>query len=81
MDLPALLAKSRRYILISLGGSLLISGLVNLMAAWTLIQKAEEESLGVTRNEVVGWFALLILAGIGLMVLGWRQPKTPPKLR
>jgi hypothetical protein len=51
------------------------------MAAWTLIQKAEEESLGVTRNEVVGWFALLILAGIGLMVLGWRQPKTPPKLR
>jgi uncharacterized membrane protein len=74
---PPLLAKAFRYILIALGGSLVTSGVVNIIAAWTLIEKAEEEYLGVTRHEVVGWFALLILAGIGLMVLGWRRTKAP----
>ena len=76
MDRPALLAKALRYTLVALGGSLVISGVINIIAAWTLIEKAEEESLGVTRLEVVSWFALLILAGIGLMVLGWRRTKS-----
>jgi hypothetical protein len=78
MERPSLLAKTFRYLLIALGGSLTVSGVVNIIAAWTLIEKAEEESLGVTRNEVVGWFALLIVAGAGLMILGWRRTKSRP---
>jgi hypothetical protein len=78
MDRPPLLAKALRYTLVAVGGSLVTSGVINIIAAWTLLEKAEEKSLGVTRLEVVSWFALLILAGSGLMVLGWRRAKTPP---
>jgi hypothetical protein len=78
MDRPSLRAKALRYTLIALGGSLVVSGVINIIATWILIEKAEEESLGVTRLEVVSWFGLLILAGMGLMVLGWRRAKTPP---
>ena len=70
-----LVNKALRYLLISFGATLVISGAVNIAAAWQLIEKAEEESLGITRNEVVGWFSLLIVMGVGLIVIGLRRKK------
>jgi len=67
------LVKAIRYGLISAGASALISGGVNLFAAFRLIDASAEKSLGVTRQEVFGWCAALIVAGGLLLFLGIRR--------
>jgi hypothetical protein len=77
-----LVVKAVSYVLIGFGATLIISGVVNIVAAWQLIEPAEEQSLGVTRQQIVGWFSLLLVAGLTLVVLGVRRfksvGKTPP---
>jgi hypothetical protein len=71
----AFVGKAVRYLLISAGSTLVISGVVNITAAWQLIEPAEEQSLGVSRAEVVGWFAVWLLLGVGLILIGLRKGK------
>jgi hypothetical protein len=70
-----LFAKALRYVLISFGATLVISGVVNIAAAWQLVESAEEQALGVTHNEIIGWFALLAAMGVALIVTGLRRGK------
>jgi hypothetical protein len=58
------------------GGALMaISAVVNMVAAWQLIEAAEEQSLGITRNEFVGTYAVMLAIGASVMVVGWRWKK------
>jgi hypothetical protein len=59
-----------RVALIGLGASLTVSAVVNGLAAWQLIGPDDEKSLGLTRGEVLGWYACLLAAGLLLAALG-----------
>lgn len=67
------LAQAIRYGLISAGASALISGGINLFAAFRLIDASAEQSLGITRREIIGWCCALVVAGVLLLVLGLRR--------
>ncbi len=67
------LARAIRYGLLSAGSSALISGGVNLYAAFQLIDSSAEQSLGLTRQEVIAWCCASIVAGGLLLFLGIRR--------
>lgn len=62
--------KLLRIALIGLGASLTVSAVVNGLAAWQLIEPDDEKSLGLTRSEVLGWYAFVFAAGLLLLALG-----------
>lgn len=66
-----------RTLLIAIGALTLVSAIVNVIAAYSLIGALEEESLNVTRGEVIGWYVGPALLGVALIVLGilWGRRK------
>jgi len=68
-----LIAKAIRILLIGAGASIAVSAVINMIAAWQLIEAAEEQSLGITRQEIIGWCAGALIAGILLVYLGLRR--------
>lgn len=51
----------------------MVSALVNGAAAWWLIQSSDEESLGITRREVLIWCAAIFVLGTLLLYFGIRS--------
>ena len=51
---------------------------VSIVATFKLIEKAEEESLGISRGEFVAGYAVMLLIGLAMIYAGWRIGKTPP---
>jgi hypothetical protein len=70
-----LLEKAVRFGLIGLGSTLVLSAVANITAAWQLIEAAEEQALGVTRNEIVGWYSMLFAIGTTMILVGLRWRK------
>ncbi len=66
----ALFAKAIRILLIGSGATLTVSAVINLVAAWQLIDAAEEQSLGIIRQEILGWYTGALVAGLLLIYLG-----------
>ncbi len=75
--MPPLLVRIIRYGLIGVGASSVTTAVVNIIAAVQLLDPQSAESIGVTRNEVIGWYILPGLMGITMMVFGfcWRRKK------
>jgi hypothetical protein len=67
--------KIGRWLLIGLGGSVVISAVVNIVATAKLIEPSDAESLGITRNEILGMYLLPLVGGFLLIWLGARPPK------
>lgn len=67
--------KLLRFGVIGFGALTAVSALVNMAAAWQLIEVAEEQSLGITRNEFVGTYGVMLLIGAALVVVGFRLRK------
>ena len=67
--------KFLRFGLIGFGALTVASAVVNMIAAWQLIEAAEEQSLGITRNEFVVTYGVVLAVGVGLVVAGlcWRK--------
>jgi hypothetical protein len=67
--------KLLRFGLIGIGALTVASAVVNLIAAWQLIEAAEEQSLGITRNEFMLTYGVVLAGGVALVVagLGWRK--------
>ena len=61
--------------LIGAGALTVMSGVVNIVAAYQLIDPADAESLGVSRNELVVTYAGFLLVGAVLVFFGWRMKK------
>jgi len=58
--------------LICAGSTATVSALVNGAAAWWLIQSSDEESLGITRREILIWCAAIFVLGALLLYFGIR---------
>lgn len=69
----ALFAKAIRILLIGSGATLAVSAIINTIAVWQLIETAEEQSLGITRGEILGWYAGALSAGLLMIYLGLRR--------
>ena len=67
--------KFLRFGLIGFGALTVASAVVNMIAAWQLIEVAEEQSLGITRHEFVVTYGVVLAVGVGLVVAGlcWRK--------
>lgn len=67
--------KLLRLGLIGFGALTVASAVVNLIAAGQLIEAAEEQSLGITRNEFMLTYGAVLAGGVALVVagLGWRK--------
>jgi|GEM_PF-2259313 len=68
--------KALRLGLIGAGSIAIVSAVVNIFTTWKLMEPTDEESLGITRNEITLWFAALIVIGVALIYLGVRQKKS-----
>lgn len=67
--------KFLRLGLIGFGALALVSAVVNLIAAWQLIGAAEEQSLGITRQEFMLTYGVVLAVGVALVGAGlcWRK--------
>jgi hypothetical protein len=61
--------------LIGTGALAVMSGVVNIIGAWQLLEPSDEQSLGITRHEVVGTYAAIMLGGALAIYLGLRWRK------
>ncbi len=61
--------------LIGSGALTVVSGVVNIIGAYQLIDPADAESLGVSRNEIVVTYIVIGLVGAVMIFLGWRLRK------
>lgn len=61
--------------LIGLGAMTVISSAVNIVATWNLIEAAEEQSLGISRNEFILTYAAILPIGAAMIYFGlrWRR--------
>ena len=75
MSLDPRLQKFLRFGLIGLGALAVLSAVVNIVAAWQLIDASTEESLGITRTEWVSTYVLILLVGVSVIYAGLRWKK------
>jgi hypothetical protein len=75
VKLDPIIRKFLRLGLIGFGALTMTSALVNIIAASQLIDAAEEQSLGITRNEFVGTYGVMFAIGAAVVVAGWRWRK------
>ena len=61
--------------LMGCGALAVMSAVVNIVGAWKLIDASTEESLGITRNEIAGTYAVIALVGAVMIYLGLRWRK------
>ena len=66
------------YGLIGSGALTAMSGVVNIIGAYQLIDPADAESLGVSRNEFVYTYAGFIVVGVVLIYVGVLARRKPP---
>ena len=57
------------------GATFVVSALVNIVAAFQLIDAAEEQSLGFSRLEIVATYLGLLGVGVALIFLALRRRK------
>ena len=75
MSLDPKLKKLFGFGLIGTGALAVTSGVVNIIAAWQLIDEADAASIGVTRNEFVLTYAGFLLVGAVMILFGWRMKR------
>ena len=66
------------YGLIGSGALTVMSGVVNIISAYQLIDQAEAESLGVSRNEFVYTYTSFVVVGAVLIYLGVQARNKSP---
>ena len=75
MKIDPRLRKILGFFLIGSGAMAVMSGVVNIIAAWQLIDPADAASLGVSRNEFVVTYAGFLIVGSAMIYFGWRLKK------
>jgi hypothetical protein len=68
-------AKFGRFVMLGLGVTLVISSVVNIVGAYQLIEASDEQSLGISRNQIVGTYAVMAVGGVALIWAGLRKKK------
>jgi len=70
------LVRLLRVFLVGTGTMTMVMAVVNIVAAVQLIEPAEEASLGITRNEMIGWYIGPIVFGLLMVYVGLRPWKS-----
>lgn len=70
-----LLVRILRFLVIGLGAMLVVSAVVNIIATYSLIGPLEEDSLNLTRGQIVSWYIGPAVLGLALILGGffWRR--------
>ncbi|HWA10029.1 MAG TPA: hypothetical protein VG838_11310 [Opitutaceae bacterium] len=76
MPLPPAAARLLRIALVVLGALVLMDAVVNLFAAIELIEPSDEESIGLTRNFVLGEYSVQLLVGAAMLFFGLRRRRS-----
>ncbi len=78
--MPPFVLRLLRLAAVGFGALTIASAVVNIIAAVKLIEPSDEASLGITRNEIIGWYIGPVILGLVLIWLGLRRWKSsPPK--
>ena len=75
MSLDPRLRKLLCYGLIGCGALAVMSGVTGIISSWQLIGEAEEQSLGITRNEFLRTYAVFVIVGAGMVFAGLKWKK------
>jgi hypothetical protein len=75
MPLDPRLAKLLRFFLVGIGALTVVSAIVEIVAAVRLLEPSDAESLGMSRNFVIGMNSCQGLVGVVLMYFGLRRRK------
>ena len=59
-----------RFALIGAGASAVISAIVGIVSAYQLIEPSDEQAVGITPGDFVGFYALMILGGLAMIFVG-----------
>lgn len=78
MKLDPRLKRLLGFGLMGTGALTAMSGVVNMIAAYRLIDDADAASLGVSRNEFIITYAGFLVVGSAMVYLGWRLKREPP---
>jgi len=78
VDMSPRLLKILRYALFALGLSTAVSAIINIVAAFRLLEPSDEQVLGLGRNQIIAGFAVELTIGLALIVLGFFCRRKPP---
>ena len=67
--------KFLRFALIGGGASAVISAVIGIISAFKLIEPSDEQAVGITPWDFVGFYALMILVGAAMIFFGLRMRK------
>lgn len=67
--------KLLRYALIGGGASAVISAVIGVISAYQLIEPSDEQAVGVTPGDFVGFYAVMLAVGAAMIYAGWRLRK------
>jgi hypothetical protein len=70
-----LLKKLLRFALIGGGASAVISAIVGTISAYKLIEPSDEQAVGITPGDFVGFYAVMLLGGLAMIFFGLRWKK------
>lgn len=70
MSMDPWLKKILCYGLIGCGGSSVVSAVVGIISAYTLIEPSDEQAVGITPGDFVGFYVVLLLGGIAMIWFG-----------
>jgi hypothetical protein len=66
------LKKFLRFALVGGGASAVISAIVGVISAYRLIEPSDEQAVGITPGDFVGFYAVMLLGGAAMIFFGLR---------
>lgn len=64
--------KFLRFALVGGGASAVISAIVGVISAYRLIEPSDEQAVGITPGDFVGFYAVMLLGGAAMIFFGLR---------
>ena len=61
--------------LVGSGATMVVSAIVGVVSAYMLIEPSDEQAVGITPGDFVGYYAVMILIGAGMIFFGLRKKK------
>ncbi len=75
MSLAPRLKKFLRFALTGVGATTAISAVMGIVSAYQLVEPSDEQTVGITPGDFVGFYAVLLFGGLVMMFFGQRRWK------
>ena len=67
--------KLLRFALLGGGVSAVVSAIVGVISAYRLIEPSDAQAFGITPEDFVGFYAVILLAGAAMLLVVWQLKK------